>query len=279
MEPNIYYKITNENENHNGFQYKDGLNVLKEKFNDNPYHTCVRGGLYFTDLEHIINFLDYGCYLREIELPLNDPEFKIVKDPSGNKWRANKIILKNRYDLKNVDTFKLLIDRATHIPNYCYNLFNRAVSSGYLEIIKYLINNNEQNIKYDFSASLPFAAQNGYFEIVKYLMSISSINVETLNNSLALASAKNHLEIVKFFVTNGVDVNANNNIALQWASNNGYLNIVKYLIENGAGSENNISQSDILSRRLRNSLQLALRNGHDEVVKFLESEIIKRQNK
>jgi len=87
----LYFKITNTNENHYGFQYNDGLNVLKDKFNNNPKATCVPGGLYFTDAEHIFEFLTYGIYLREVTLPVNDPDFKMVKD--GNKWRANKIIL------------------------------------------------------------------------------------------------------------------------------------------------------------------------------------------
>jgi len=29
----LYFKITTKEENHHGFQYYDGLNVLKEKFN------------------------------------------------------------------------------------------------------------------------------------------------------------------------------------------------------------------------------------------------------
>lgn len=32
---NIYYKITNINENHHGYQYKNGLNVLDKEFNYN----------------------------------------------------------------------------------------------------------------------------------------------------------------------------------------------------------------------------------------------------
>ena len=30
----MYFKITNKEENHNGFQYKDGLNVLEGEFNN-----------------------------------------------------------------------------------------------------------------------------------------------------------------------------------------------------------------------------------------------------
>ena len=34
LKMSIYYKITNENENHHGYQYKDGLNVLEEPFDE-----------------------------------------------------------------------------------------------------------------------------------------------------------------------------------------------------------------------------------------------------
>ena len=44
----IYYKITNAKENHHGFQYRTGLNILQEKFNDSP-EKCGAGGLYFSN--------------------------------------------------------------------------------------------------------------------------------------------------------------------------------------------------------------------------------------
>jgi hypothetical protein len=102
----LFFKITNAKENHNGFQYVDGLNILDKEFEENGH--CVNGGLYFTDIEHIFDFLDYGIHLREIILPINDPNFKCVKD-EANKWRANMIILGKKYELSNVDTFKYLI--------------------------------------------------------------------------------------------------------------------------------------------------------------------------
>lgn len=44
----MYFKITTKEENHYGFQYVNGLNILKEPFNDNPNESCCAGGLYFT---------------------------------------------------------------------------------------------------------------------------------------------------------------------------------------------------------------------------------------
>ena len=42
-----YYKITNKEENHNGFQYKDGLNIDTIEFD--PNGSCRPGGLYYTN--------------------------------------------------------------------------------------------------------------------------------------------------------------------------------------------------------------------------------------
>jgi len=44
----LYFKITNAEEKHHKFQYYDGLNTLKDEFNDNPKDSCVASGLYFT---------------------------------------------------------------------------------------------------------------------------------------------------------------------------------------------------------------------------------------
>jgi hypothetical protein len=92
-----YYKITNKRENHRDFQYKDGLNIDIIPFNDNPNESCVPGGLYFTSLEHIIEFFNYGRWIREVKIP---KDAKVIKDPDGNKWRADKIILGRKYSFE-----------------------------------------------------------------------------------------------------------------------------------------------------------------------------------
>jgi|GEM_PF-4079691 len=90
-----YYKITNEKEKHYNFQYKNGLNVLKEKFNNNPLDSCVPGGFYFTDQNNIFGFLD-GYWVREVSIP---PDAQVVLDPDGNKWRTDKIIFEKKYTI------------------------------------------------------------------------------------------------------------------------------------------------------------------------------------
>ena len=113
-----YFKITNEQENHNGYQYVDGLNVLNMPFAEEG--SCVPGGFYFTDAENILFYLSYGIYLREISLPETDPDFKMVKDPEDDKWRANKIILGKRYNLSDISTFEYLIQQGAEGISFNY---------------------------------------------------------------------------------------------------------------------------------------------------------------
>jgi len=196
----LYFKITNAKENHHGFQYCDGLNILTEEFNDDPDATCVTGGFYFTDAEHILEFLEYGIYLREITLPIHDPDFKMVQD--YNKWRANKIILGKKYNLCDVSTFKYLKDQGSSFNN-------------------------------DFL--LQYASKNkSHPEVIQFSI-LEGANIHTGNDyAVRLASKIGHLKVVQFLVSNGADIHADNDYAVRFASRNGHLDVVKFLISKGA---------------------------------------------
>ena len=65
----VYYKLFRESENHNGFQFKDGLNV-----NRDPWNTDGRsgGGFYFCkeeDIWHHITLHEDLMWIREVTLP------------------------------------------------------------------------------------------------------------------------------------------------------------------------------------------------------------------
>jgi hypothetical protein len=198
----LFFKITNAKEKHHDFQYVNGLNILDKEFQEEG--SCVVGGLYFTDVEHIFKFLDYGIHLREIILPLDNPNFKCVKD-DADKWRANMIILGKKYDLTNVDTFKYLVGLGADVKT---------------------INN----------CAVQLASENGHFEIVKYLIGLNADFKAGNNYAVRHASRNGHLEVVKFLVENGADFSVgsdDNNCAAVWALRNNHLEIVKYLVEKG----------------------------------------------
>ncbi len=205
----IGLKITNDKENHHGFQYQDGLNVLPEDqekgagFKMNG--SCVDGGFYFTDIANIAEFFLYGTNLRVVELPLSDPDFKCVPD-GKNKWRANKIIFGKKYDLKKASTFKFLV--ANGMP-----------------------------IAYNNFYPVRWAAENGYIDIVKYLHSVGSDICADNNYAIRWAAARGHLEVVKYLVENGADISVNNHFAASIAANYGYTDLVLYLVSCGAPSK------------------------------------------
>ena len=122
-----YYKVTNEEECHNGLQYHDGLIIDPVPFDDNPKHTCVSGGIYFTTKEYIHIFLRYGCWIRPIKIP---KDARVVLDPRDDKYRADRVVMLPRKDfgwyfdnLFNKKTFPK--DAYHYLAEYCSEHFDK----------------------------------------------------------------------------------------------------------------------------------------------------------
>lgn len=214
MRPGKFYKITNADaeENHSGFQFHDGLNVLTE-----PY----------TDAKHIFKFLKDGVYLREIELPIDhldhsllgrcskstsDGECWVVEDPSRHWWECNKIIYGKRYDLN-------------------------SAKNGYLEVDKFLVENGANIHVGDENSdecALIKSATNSHLEVVKYLVE-KGADIHASDECALILSAKyGYSEVVRFLVENGADMQAQNRAAFRWSIQNGRLETFKYLVVKGS---------------------------------------------
>ncbi|AGF84863.1 repeat protein [Moumouvirus goulette] len=257
MSSKLYFKITNETECHHGFQYVDGLNILQEEFNNNPEDSCVKGRLYFSKPKHICKYLHYGTYLREVYLPTNNPDFKMIKDPEGDKYGTNMIVLGERRDLRDADIwdYMVLVGINIHV-DHDYPLF-WASKGGHLEVVKYLVENGA-NI-HGFSNPLKNASEEGHLEVVKYLVEHQSDMYLYYDYALRSASKEGHLEIVKYLVENGANIHANNDWALRSASKEGHLEVVKILVKCGA----DIHADD------DEALKNACIYGHFKVVQYL----------
>jgi hypothetical protein len=228
----MYFKITNEEENHRGLQYKDGLVEDIIPFNDDVNASCCEGGIYFSDIKNILNFCNYGTWIREIEL-LEDTKF--VMDPKGDKWRANKVFMHPRKKLFTVETFKWLIENGADI---------HASKNGFLQ----------------------WASENGHLEVIKILVE-NGANIHTYSDyTLRLASENGHLEVVKFLVENGADIHIYNDVILRESVLKGKFEIVKFLVENGANIDACFSGSPLGS-----TLEMATRRGHLEIVEYIKS--------
>src|SRR5579872_1232607 len=68
-----FVKLTNPSERHRGFQFVDGLNVDKNKFN--TYDSCTKGGIYFIDINDAHKWIHYNeyvgtmKYIRKVIIP------------------------------------------------------------------------------------------------------------------------------------------------------------------------------------------------------------------
>jgi hypothetical protein len=146
MNKQKFFKITNKDENHHGFQYKDGLNLLEGQFNMDTIDPCGAGGLYFTTLDNIEAFYNLGVWLREVEQPEENDYYRVVNinDCGVHKWRSNMLVLKNKYPLYDISTLEKF-----NLPvNEKYIL--GAITNGSLELLDYLYKNNENVFMYTY---------------------------------------------------------------------------------------------------------------------------------
>ena len=84
-----FYKVLNDSLCHNGFIYKEGLNVDTHPFT--PTGTCSAGGLYFCEEDKLINYLfDYGSFYATVSIPNDALVYK-----EENKFKTSRLILHN----------------------------------------------------------------------------------------------------------------------------------------------------------------------------------------
>ena len=99
----LFVKLTNELENHNGYQFKTGLNIDPIPFN--PCGTCQPGGIYFCLLEKIHIWLNYNgdpmIYCRLVTIP--DDALVYVEE---NKFKADRMILSDRQKISDLEQWK-----------------------------------------------------------------------------------------------------------------------------------------------------------------------------
>ena len=160
-----FYKILNESENHNGLQYKTGLNIDSKPFN--PSGDCEPGGIYFAR-EDIFAFLHYGPWIRKVTLP---KDAKIYENPGEpKKWKADKVILGERRKI-DLEVIKELVEEGANIHADNDFVLRWVAKKGHLDIVKYLVENGADiHVKNNYA--LRWAIENGHIDVVKYLKSL-----------------------------------------------------------------------------------------------------------
>ncbi|AAV51126.1 putative ankyrin repeat protein [Mimivirus Bombay] len=174
MASKLYFKITNKDECHHGFQYEDGLNILDNEFNDNPKDSCVPGRLYFTEIHHMHKYLEFGIYLREVYLPIDNPSFRMIRDSSGDKYGANMIVLGIKRDLRDKKTWEYLVSKGINL--YENNALNWASKYGFLEIVKLIMENKINCYFGKAKKAYQLAITYGHTDVVDFLKTYVNTN-------------------------------------------------------------------------------------------------------
>lgn len=199
-----YLKITNKNEIH-GFQYKDGINLDTNNLDKNGSCTL---GLYFTDKENIEKFYDYGIWIRMIKLPVDDPTLIVVQDTSGDKWRANKLILGDKLDMSDPETYTQL-----GLPMLSIDM---ASQRGYIDILEWWKTSGlTPASKYTHNA-VYWESQNGDIEILEWWLH-SGLELKYTEDAMDYASNFGKIDVLDWWKHSGLEL-MYTETALKWAS-------------------------------------------------------------
>lgn len=157
-----YYKVLPENLKCRGFQYHEGLNIDTNLINNEE----CSNGLHFAEVKNIFKFCDHGIMLAEVEVPDDAVVYEF-----RNKYKADKIILKNIRPLWAVEGIQLLVEQGANIhANDDYALC-LAARNGHLDVVKYFVEQGADICAWGDTA-LDWADETGHPEIVEYLKSL-----------------------------------------------------------------------------------------------------------
>jgi len=213
-----YWKIIGKNKG--DFPYHLGVNSLAETgetFNAAP--NCTPGGLYFTDIEHILEYLAYGDKMCQLTIP---PDAQVVA--VDTKFKADKIEI---LELQPLD-IPFLVERGANIHTdddypLCYSAKN-----GHLPVVKFLVEHGA-NIHAGDDCPLRWSARNGHLPVVQFLVERGA-NIHADDDWPLRWSAENgHLSVVQFLVERGANIHASDDYPLCWSAANGHQAVVDYL--------------------------------------------------
>ena len=127
MKRETYWKVIKANMcGLNGIPYHVGENLFQY------IHGTTYGTIYYTDIEHIFAYLNYGPLVCECEIP---PYAVVTKDSEQMHyggieipiWHTTILDIKQIHSLNNISTIKMLINKGADISMDNYNLFKHAI--------------------------------------------------------------------------------------------------------------------------------------------------------
>lgn len=129
MSKKRFYKVLDALETKNGYHYHTGFNDLTPIPVESAYRGINHMICYFTDVEHIFAYLNYGPIIRSVTMPkgtepVYDPEMDAEITLPG--WYSDKVILGRPHEIT-VSFIKKLIRQGARIDANDYEIFRWAI--------------------------------------------------------------------------------------------------------------------------------------------------------
>ncbi|AUV58887.1 ankyrin repeat protein [Bandra megavirus] len=248
--------------------FYDGLNIIPESLANKD--NCKEFS--FTTPDYIHRSFGFGYNVRQVLLPMTDPDFELRYNSTSGIWKANKIILGPRLPLDKIETFKFLKESGVEL----YHMIYYAMTRKYFDIVNYLINSTNESpeklipLNFDNKLILQYATQYhdinplNFFSNTAFMRDCKS---GTNQSNIFLACRYGDIDFVKYFIS-FVDCEKYWHyyiLGIHEVVRLGYNNILEYLI---SVYPNYYTKLDVYGA-INPSLIIAIENNNFETIKIL----------
>ncbi len=248
--------------------FYDGLNIIPESLANKD--NCKEFS--FTTPDYIHRSFGFGYNIRQVLLPMSDPDFELRYNSTSGIWKANKIILGPKLPLDKIETFKFLKESGVEL----YHMIYYAMTRKYFDIVNYLINSTNESpeklipLNFNNKLILQYATEYhdinplNFFSNTAFMRDCKS---GTNQSNIFLACRYGDIDFVKYFVSL-VDCEKHWHyyiLGLHEAIRLGYNNILEYLI---SVYPNYYTKLDVYGA-INPSLIIAIQNNNIETIKIL----------
>lgn len=183
------WKFMELNENHNRFQYLDGLNI-----NDIP---GIGDKMIFSSGNYIFNNFDENyVFIRRVQIPTGARV--TCSEMYDHVYESDKIFLEKRLDLRNPDTWEILWDNFVDIMTFKEKILYILSKNGWLKPLMWFIDKmrdiqeNESSVLVEV---LKGAISNNNVDVVEYILKEYPENIQDLGSNSSIISSIAELAI------------------------------------------------------------------------------------
>jgi hypothetical protein len=180
----VFIKLTNKTDTHYDFDYVTGLNCLSEKEAFQPNNSTNKGGLYFTEALYAReNMKSSYTFFRFVTIP-SDAKIYV----NGTKYKADKIIVGEKYPLKNEGTGieqYYTLEQLTEIVSKNKSMMSK-VKEITIDLCKRIINSDLYDLKaiQELNAKKEFFSELTEDEITKIFNKIVHVGMNELDGAV-----------------------------------------------------------------------------------------------